>query len=447
MSIHRLVLAEVPDRDHAVFEAECGKGTYVRALARDIGRRLGSLGHVVALRRLAVGPFDEETFVTLDDLIAAREAGSVVYARAFPAGPPASGFANCPRSPSPRSMPRGSVAASRCSCAAATRRSSKASPTPRIRARASPSARSRRGSSTRRACFGDRRDRALGSGGRSGGLLHAKAAIEPVVAEWPKRAVVRVAMLNVSCRAAGQRRMRAITMTVLTIEAGPFTFAGRLEEAAAPKTCAVFKRLLPYRQKIIHVRWSGEGCWIPLGDLDLGLGYENHTSHPGPRRRDPLPRGDQRDRDPACLWRRVVRQQGRPVGGKPFPDDYGRSREPGRARQARALGGRQGYSFRPAPLAEAGPARQASRPVAIVLHAKAALSLIVWKSINIINLLRHRAFLWLFSPVSVIFRPLSPARPLCRKKRKPPPSGRPCWTTSWQRPLDDWSRLPDLHAT
>jgi hypothetical protein len=71
-------------------------------------------------------------------------------------------------------------------------------------------------------------------------------------------------------------------MTLLTIEAGPFTFAGRLEEAAAPKTCAVFKRLLPYRQKIIHVRWSGEGCWIPLGDLDLGLGYENHTSHPGP---------------------------------------------------------------------------------------------------------------------------------------------------------------------
>ena len=83
VSIHRLVLAEVPDRDHAVFEAECGKGTYVRALARDIGRRLGSLGHVVALRRLAVGPFDEATFVTLDDLIAAREAGSVATLERF----------------------------------------------------------------------------------------------------------------------------------------------------------------------------------------------------------------------------------------------------------------------------------------------------------------------------------------------------------------------------
>jgi hypothetical protein len=75
---------------------------------------------------------------------------------------------------------------------------------------------------------------------------------------------------------------KAIIMTLLTIEGGPFKFAGRLEEAAAPKTCAAFKRLLPYHQKIIHVRWSGEACWIPLGDLDLGLGYENHTSHPGP---------------------------------------------------------------------------------------------------------------------------------------------------------------------
>ena len=48
----------------------------------------------------------------------------------------------------------------------------------------------------------------------------------------------------------------------------------------APKTVAAFTRLLPYRQKIIHVRWSGEGCWIPLGDFELGVGFENHTSHP-----------------------------------------------------------------------------------------------------------------------------------------------------------------------
>ncbi|MEJ8572737.1 tRNA pseudouridine(55) synthase TruB [Microbaculum marinum] len=50
------------------FECECGKGTYVRALARDLGRTLGSLGHVVALRRLAVGPFGEEDMIPLDKL-------------------------------------------------------------------------------------------------------------------------------------------------------------------------------------------------------------------------------------------------------------------------------------------------------------------------------------------------------------------------------------------
>ena len=48
----------------------------------------------------------------------------------------------------------------------------------------------------------------------------------------------------------------------------------------APKTVEAFLKLLPYTQKLIHVRWSGEGCWIPLGDYQLGVGYENHTSHP-----------------------------------------------------------------------------------------------------------------------------------------------------------------------
>ena len=50
----------------------------------------------------------------------------------------------------------------------------------------------------------------------------------------------------------------------------------------APLTVAAFVKLLPYRQKMIHVRWSGEACWIPLGDFQLGVGFENHTSHPAP---------------------------------------------------------------------------------------------------------------------------------------------------------------------
>jgi hypothetical protein len=71
-------------------------------------------------------------------------------------------------------------------------------------------------------------------------------------------------------------------MSDVRITAGPFTFAAKFEDSAAPKTCAKFRSLLPYRERIIHVRWSGEACWIPLGDLDLGLGFENHTSFPAP---------------------------------------------------------------------------------------------------------------------------------------------------------------------
>lgn len=71
-------------------------------------------------------------------------------------------------------------------------------------------------------------------------------------------------------------------MTHIEIDAGPFRFIARLEEALAPKTCAKFRELLPYSERIIHVRWSGEGCWIPLGALETGLPWENHTSYPAP---------------------------------------------------------------------------------------------------------------------------------------------------------------------
>ena len=69
-------------------------------------------------------------------------------------------------------------------------------------------------------------------------------------------------------------------MSMLSITAGPYTFKARLEEERAPKTCAAFTRLLPYEQKVIHVRWSGEAVWVPLGEFKLGVGFENHTSHP-----------------------------------------------------------------------------------------------------------------------------------------------------------------------
>jgi tRNA pseudouridine55 synthase len=68
VEIARLELVNAPDPDHAVFEAECGKGTYVRSLARDMGRALGCFGHVSQLRRVAVGPFGEDAMIPLEEL-------------------------------------------------------------------------------------------------------------------------------------------------------------------------------------------------------------------------------------------------------------------------------------------------------------------------------------------------------------------------------------------
>jgi hypothetical protein len=71
-------------------------------------------------------------------------------------------------------------------------------------------------------------------------------------------------------------------MSQLTIRAGDFTFQARFEEQLAPNTCAAFRKAMPFESQVIHVRWSGEGVWMPLGDLDFGVSYENHTSYPAP---------------------------------------------------------------------------------------------------------------------------------------------------------------------
>jgi tRNA pseudouridine55 synthase len=70
VTIDRLEQVETPDPDHTGFEAECGKGTYVRSLARDLGRSLGCYGHVSSLRRTAVGPFGEADMISLEQVAA-----------------------------------------------------------------------------------------------------------------------------------------------------------------------------------------------------------------------------------------------------------------------------------------------------------------------------------------------------------------------------------------
>jgi uncharacterized protein DUF3830 len=67
---------------------------------------------------------------------------------------------------------------------------------------------------------------------------------------------------------------------MLEITIGSLRFTARWENKVAPKTCAAFRRLLPLRARLVQARWSGESAWVPLGDLETGLGFENHTSYP-----------------------------------------------------------------------------------------------------------------------------------------------------------------------
>lgn len=71
-------------------------------------------------------------------------------------------------------------------------------------------------------------------------------------------------------------------MADVIIDIGGEIFEAFYETKDAPKTVARFRDFIPYSNRIIHVRWSGEACWIPMGDFDLGLSFENATSHPAP---------------------------------------------------------------------------------------------------------------------------------------------------------------------
>ena len=71
-------------------------------------------------------------------------------------------------------------------------------------------------------------------------------------------------------------------MTVLTVQIGLQSFAARLETERAPRTAAAFLARLPFEGQLVQARWSGEAGWVPLADYELGVPYENATSHPAP---------------------------------------------------------------------------------------------------------------------------------------------------------------------
>ena len=66
--VENFTLIDMPDSDHAIFEVRSGKGAYMRGLARDLARRLGTVGHISALRRTRLGPFGEKDAISLDKL-------------------------------------------------------------------------------------------------------------------------------------------------------------------------------------------------------------------------------------------------------------------------------------------------------------------------------------------------------------------------------------------
>jgi len=68
----------------------------------------------------------------------------------------------------------------------------------------------------------------------------------------------------------------------LIIEIDGYKFEAIFEEGRSPQTCNKFREIMPFQGEIIHVRWSGEGVWIPLGDKDLSVEYEDATSYPAP---------------------------------------------------------------------------------------------------------------------------------------------------------------------
>ena len=59
-------------------------------------------------------------------------------------------------------------------------------------------------------------------------------------------------------------------------------FEAKFEDDKSPETCAAFRQAMPFTGEIVHVRWSGEGVWIPLGDMDFAVGYEDATCYPAP---------------------------------------------------------------------------------------------------------------------------------------------------------------------
>ena len=68
----------------------------------------------------------------------------------------------------------------------------------------------------------------------------------------------------------------------MNIEIAGYKFDAVFDEIISPNTCEVFRKVIPFEAQVVHVRWSGEGMWIPLGEMDFAVKLEDATSYPTP---------------------------------------------------------------------------------------------------------------------------------------------------------------------
>ena len=105
-------------------------------------------------------------------------------------------------------------------------------------------------------------------------ILQQRHKISPYIGSTFRgmvRRTIRARRNNFRGRTDCPLRQKAGSCVPPLITAGPFTFTGRLETARAPLTCAAFLKLLPFKENLLHVRWSGESTWVPLGNLAVAF--------------------------------------------------------------------------------------------------------------------------------------------------------------------------------
>jgi hypothetical protein len=130
-----------------------------------------------------------------------------------------------------------------------------------------------------------------------------------------------------------------------------YDFDADLETGKSPATCYAFKQVMPFASQVVHVRWSGEGMWIPLGDMDFAVGYEDATAYPAPGQILLYPKGKSETEiliayGSVHFASKAGTLAGRHARRQPFRHDHVGSRAPARDWRQHAVARRQIHPLR-----------------------------------------------------------------------------------------------------